>query len=60
MHKNMHTIYKVPNYLGDWCLGFSIQLDKYFKKLKKNIRQHNETASQHNPNHTVYTSYTTM
>jgi hypothetical protein len=33
MHKNIHIIYKVPNYLRDWCLGFSMQLDKYFKKL---------------------------
>jgi len=37
MHNNMHTIYKVPNYLRDWYLGFSIQLDKYFKKPKKHM-----------------------
>ena len=60
MHKNIHIIYKVPNYLKDWCLGFSMQLDKYLKKLsEKNARLHNETAS-HNPNHIVDTSYTTM
>jgi hypothetical protein len=28
-------MYKVPNNLRDWCLGFSMQLDKYFKKLSE-------------------------